>query len=135
MKELLILKESIGSIKEAGDIFKKIKKIKIDYEQENFIVFYLNNQNKLIKSKNVFKGGVNSCLVEPNTIFRNALKHNAIKIIIAHNHPTGDLTPSYEDKDIFKRLGEAGEVINIKVLDSIIFNKKEFYVMRKEFKE
>jgi len=129
MKELLILKENVGSIKEAGDIFKKIKKINIDYEQENFIIFFLDNQNQLIQSEVLFKGGLNACLIEPNTIFRKALIYNSNKIIISHNHPTGNLTPSYDDEDIYKRLKEAGNIINISVLDSIIFNKKEFYIM------
>ncbi len=75
MKQILILKENIGSIKEAKDIFKKIKKIDIDYKQENFIIFYLDNQNQLIENDVLFKGGINACLIDPNTIFRNAIHH------------------------------------------------------------
>ncbi len=135
MKQILILKENIGSIKEAKDIFKKIKKIDVDYKQENFITFYLNTQNQLIENDVLFKGGVDACLIDPNTIFRNALKHNSNKIIIAHNHPTGNLTPSSDDEEIYKKLREAGEIINIEILDSIVFNKKEFYIMDRGFKE
>jgi len=109
------------------DIFNKIKEININYEQENFIVFLLNNQNRILKEDILFKGGFESCLICPNTIFRNALLNNSNKIIIAHNHPSEDLNPSCEDIEIFKKLKEMGEILNIKVLDSIIFNKGGYY--------
>lgn len=127
MKQLIVLKENIEKVKSAEDIFKNIKKINIDYTQENFIVFYLNTGNKVIDSEVLFKGGIDACLICPKTIFRNALKHNSAKIIISHNHPSKELTPSYEDKEVFKKLSEAGDIIDLKVLDSIIFNKKQFY--------
>jgi len=127
MEQIFILKESNKKISNSTDLFKNIKRIKIDYSQENFIVFYLNSQNEVLKSENLFKGGVDSCLICPNVLFRNALLNKSNKIIIAHNHPSNYLKPSDEDKDIYKKLKEAGDIINIKVLDSVIFNKKEFY--------
>jgi len=127
MKQLFILKEEIGKIQNAADIFKKVKKININFEQENFIVFYLNTHNVVLGSDVLFKGGVDACLICPKTIFRNALKNNASKIIIAHNHPSNNLTPSYEDKDVFEKLKDAGKIIDISVLDFVVFNKKEFY--------
>ena len=130
MKQLIILKENVGSIRDASTLFKKIKKINIDYAQENFMLFYLDTKNKIIDSEVLFKGGLNACLICPKTLFRSALKHNANSLIIAHNHPSGDVTPSYEDKDIFERLKEAGELIQMKVLDCIIFNQKEFYSLK-----
>ena len=128
MKEILILKENTkDKITDAKDLFNKVKKIKIDYKQENFIAVYLSTQNIVLGCDVLFKGGLNACLVCPKTLFRTALKHNSDKIIIAHNHPSNDLKPSYEDREMFKQLKDAGEIIDIKVLDSIIFNKKEFY--------
>lgn len=135
MKELYILKEPLNKIKNASDIFKRIEKFNINFEQENFIIFYLNNQNKVIKGEILFKGGINSCVVCPNTIFRKALLNKSNKIIIAHNHPSGELKPSCEDIDIYNKLINAGEMINIDILDSIIFNKKEFYSLKNEIKE
>lgn len=109
------------------DVFDKIKTIDIDYTQENFLVFYLNTKNKIINEEVLFKGGINACLVCPNTLFRKALLNNSDKIIVAHNHPAGDLTPSGEDIMIFQKLREGGEVIELKVIDSIIFNKEGYY--------
>src|SRR3989344_5770325 len=127
MEQIFILKEELKNIKSPSDIFNKILKFKIDYNQENLIIFYLNAKNKIINSEVLFKGGLTSCISEPNTIFRKALLKNSYSIIIAHNHPSNNLTPSNEDLNIFKLLKEGGELLNIKVLDSLIFNKKEFY--------
>ena len=66
-------------------------------------------------------------MICPNTLFRKALLNNSDKIIVAHNHPSGDLTPSGEDVMIFQKLKEGGEVIELKVIDSIIFNKEGYY--------
>ena len=109
------------------DIFKRIKEIDINHEQENFIVFFMNNQNRIIKEEVLFKGGFDSCLICPNTIFRMALLNNSNKIIISHNHPSESLNPSNEDLEVFNMLKDAGEIINIKVLDNVIFNKQGFY--------
>jgi len=131
MDELITLREPINSIKKADDLFKKIKKINIDYKQENVIVFYLNSCNKLISKEVLFKGGLNSCILEPQTLFRKALLKNSNSLIIAHNHPSNNLNPSEGDILIFNRLQEGGKILNLKVLDSIIFNKKQFYSMEK----
>ena len=130
MKQLIQLKEPIGEIKDPVQLFDKIKKINIDYEQENLIVFYLNVSNQIINSEVLFKGGLSSCMVDPKTLFRKALLNNAYSIIIAHNHPTGNLKPSFEDRTITNKLKKAGDLIDIKLLDQIIFNKKEFYSLQ-----
>src|SRR3989339_113104 len=126
MKQLLELKEQVGTIMCASDLFNKIKRMRIDFCQENTIVFYLDTKNKLIKSEVLFKGGLNECTIDPRIIFRNALKHNSNSIIVAHNHPSGDLTPSFEDEEITKKLARAGRTIRIRLIDAVTFNKKEY---------
>ncbi len=128
MKQILILKENNG-FSSAEEVFKQIKKIKVDYKQENFLILCLDTKNKLIHSEVLFKGGLNFSAVCPKTLFRTALKYNSNSIIIAHNHPSGDLNPSLEDKEVFEKLKSAGNLLSLKVLDSIIFNEKEFYSM------
>jgi DNA repair protein RadC len=127
MKQLLIIQEAKGSIKSPEDLFFKIKKININFSQENFLVICLNTKNQIISSEVLFKGGLDSCLIDPKIIFRYALLNNSNKIIIAHNHPSGNLSPSYEDKDVYNKLKSIGETLDLNVLDSIIFNEKEFY--------
>lgn len=132
MKQLLIIQETKGSIKSPEDLFFKIKKININFSQENFLVICLNTKNQIISSEVLFKGGLDSCLIDPKTVFRYALLNNSNKIIIAHNHPSGNLSPSYEDKDVYSKLKLIGETLDLKVLDSIIFNEKEFYSLETE---
>ena len=132
MKELIILKENTKGIKEPKDIFKNIEKINIDYLQENFLIFYLNTKNNVLGSEVLFKGGLNSCLIDPKVIFRKALINNSNSIIIAHNHPSNDLRPSKEDINGYKELRKIGRILDLNVLDSIIFNKTEFYSLNKE---
>jgi len=97
MKQLLTLKETVIEVKDPSDIFKNIRKINIDLSQENFLVFALDTKNKILKAEVLFKGGLARCCIDPKTIFRFALLQNAKSIIIAHNHPSGDLHPSDED--------------------------------------
>ena len=130
MKQILILKEPLGAIHSCSDIFDKIKKIKIDYDQENLILFSLNTKNQINDARVIFKGGLNGCVIDPKTIFRQALLNNACNIIIAHNHPSGDLKPSTEDKKIYELLTIIGENLQLNLLDSVIFNKNEYYSMR-----
>jgi len=126
MEQIYTLKETKG-IQHANDLFDNIKRINIDYTQENFLVFYLDTKNKVIGSEVMFKGGLNSCLIDAKTLFRRALIHNSNSLIVAHNHPSGDLTPSNEDITIHRKCKEAGNLIGIKILDCIIFNEEEFY--------
>lgn len=127
MRQLLILKENTRIIRNAEEMFKNIKRINIEYEQENFIATFLDTKNNIINSEIIFKGGLNSCIIDLKTIFRKALLNNANNMIVSHNHPSGDLNPSSEDRDIYKKLRLIGEELGLRVLDSIIFNKEEFY--------
>jgi DNA repair protein RadC len=129
MKEFIELHENPGIIDSPKSIFDKIRKIKIDYSQENFLVFFLNTKATLINAEALFKGGLNSCLVDPKTIFRKALAYNSASIIIAHKHPAGDITPLIEDEKIFENLREIGDLIQLNVIDSIVFNQNEFFSM------
>lgn len=94
--------------------------------QEHFITATLNGAHEVIKSRVVTIGLANSALVHPREVFADAIADRAVAIIAAHNHPSGDLEPSAEDKSVTKRLKAAGEIIGIKVLDHIIFSKRGF---------
>ena len=131
MKHIIHLNESQG-IRDSVDLFKKIKKIDIDYSQENFILICLDTKNKIISQEIIFKGGLNHCVADPKTIFRKALLVNANCIVVAHNHPSGDLEPSVEDRNVYYALKEAGNILTLRCVDSIIFNKKEFYSFLEE---
>lgn len=96
------------------------------YQQEHLMLLMLNTKNKLIRDKVVFKGTVNAALIEPREIFIEAMRHNAVNIIIVHNHPSGDPTPSKEDILITKRIYDAGKLVGIPLLDHIIIGGRHF---------
>lgn len=89
-------------------------------KQEFMKLLMLNTKSKLIGEKNVSKGTVNASLVSPRELFIEALECNAVSIILLHNHPSGDPTPSREDILLTKRIKEAGKLIGIELLDHII---------------
>ena len=131
-KSELIIYDS-GCIMGADNLFERIKRINIDYSQENFLVFYMNTKHKILHTEILFKGGLNSSIVDLRTLFRNTLLQNAHKIVVAHNHPSGNLTPSEEDLDVYKNMKEAGKIIQIEVLDFVIFNRTEFFSCGREY--
>jgi len=88
--------------------------------QEHFLCATLNNAHEVIKTHVVTIGLVNRTIVHPREIFYHAIKDYAVAIVVAHNHPTGSLVPSSEDKEITERLCHAGELLGIHVLDHLI---------------
>lgn len=100
--------------------------------QEHFVCLYLNIKNKIIHRKNVFVGSLNSSVVHPREIFREAIRCSAGAIICAHNHPSGDPTPSPEDLMVTQRLVEAGMTVGIEVIDHLIIGDGTFFSMRNE---
>src|SRR4030042_2789835 len=98
-----------------------------DRKQEHFICISINGANEVIKSRIVSVGLVNKTQVHPREVFADPITDRASAIIVAHNHPSGGLTPSREDIDITKQLKAAGETLGIRLLDHIIFNHKGYY--------
>lgn len=96
-------------------------------EQEHFIVLNLNGAHEVLSINVVAIGIVNKCVVHPREVFRKAIADNSSAVLLCHNHPSGQLEPSAEDRNITTRLKEAGEIIGIAVLDHIIVTKKGYY--------
>ncbi len=92
------------------------------HDKEAFVVAFLNTKNRVIDHEVVSVGTINSSIVHPREVFRNAIINKANSVILCHNHPSGDLTPSTEDINITRRLKETGELLGIKVLDHLIIN-------------
>ena len=93
-------------------------------DRELFQVLLLNTKNGLIKKCEISRGSLNASIVEPREVFKDAIAASAASVILAHNHPSGDPTPSSEDIAITKRLVKAGELLNIAVLDHIILGQR-----------
>ncbi len=89
-------------------------------DREHFISILLNTRNRIISVDTVGSGSLNGCLVHPREVFRLAIVKSAATIITAHNHPSGDPSPSSEDRALVRRLVEAGKVLGIDHLDHVI---------------
>ena len=89
-------------------------------EREEFMVLYLNQQNRLIAHETLFAGSISSTEVHPREVVKRALYFNAAAVILAHNHPSGDIIPSQADKTITQRLVQALHLVDIRVPDHLI---------------
>lgn len=101
-------------------------------KQEHMKMLMLDSKANLLGDKDVFKGTVNASLVTPRELFIEALQKNAVSIVIMHNHPSGDPTPSREDLLTTKRIAEAGSLIGIELLDHIIIGNNCYISFREE---
>lgn len=95
-----------------------------DLDREEFRVLLLNTKNALIRTAIISRGSLNASIVEPREVFKDAIAASAAGVILVHNHPSGDPTPSSEDINITRRLVKAGELLNITVLDHVILGHR-----------
>lgn len=103
-----------------------------DLTQEVLKVILLNTKNVIIGTKDVFKGSLNTSVVHPREIFKQAINKNSASIIICHNHPSGDPTPSKEDVNITLRIKECGNIIGIQLIDHIIIGNNKFVSLKEQ---
>ena len=102
------------------------------HRQEVMKLLLLNTKNKLITESDIFKGTINSAIISPRELFVEALQKNAVSIILIHNHPSGESTPSKEDVLLTKRVLEAGKIIGIELLDHIIIGNNCYTSLREK---
>jgi DNA repair protein RadC len=120
-------KNPIIKISSAKDVFDYFHERLKDEKQEYFYILILNNANNIIKEEFISKGVLDSAIIHPREVFKPAIKHSASKIILIHNHPSGNPKPSNEDLEVTKQLIEAGKLIDIKVLDHVIIGNEEWW--------
>lgn len=108
-------------------IYEYFKNIFIEEYQECFYALYLDTKSKLISYKLLFKGTINSSCVHPREVFKNAFLESAYSIIVIHNHPSGDPTPSNEDIKVTETLMQIGKIMAIPVVDHIIIGNNQYY--------
>jgi DNA repair protein RadC len=120
-------KKEIIKITCAKDVFDYFNEKMKNKQQEEFWVLLLNTQNKIIKAELVTKGILDSAIIHPREVFKSAIRNSSSKIILVHNHPSGNPNPSKEDLDITEKLAEAGRCLDIKVLDHVIIGSEEWW--------
>ncbi len=95
--------------------------------QELFMAIYLNVRHAIVGVHLISKGSSDSAVVSPREVFKTALLHNSAAVLVGHNHPSGDVIPSFEDRAITKQLIMAGDLMGIPVLDHIIISDSGYY--------
>lgn len=104
------------------DVWDRMEDLR-NSRREHFVVFYLDSREQEIKRVIVSVGTMNESLVHPREVFESAIRYNAASVIVAHNHPSGDIKPSQDDIEITKKLKYAGKLLNIDLTDHIIVTK------------
>ena len=114
-------------VKDSKSAFILFQKELGDLNYESFCILLLNRANKVLKTIRISDGGITGTVVDQRRVFKLALDHNATSIILGHNHPSGQLTPSDADIQLTKKLKEAGVVLDVPVLDHIIVGDGNYY--------
>jgi DNA repair protein RadC len=114
-------------ITSSRDVYELVKPFLSDLSHEEFWLILLNRANNVIKQQNISQGGVSGTVADPKLIFNHALNQLASGIILVHNHPSGNTKPSEADKRLTRQLAEAGKLLEIAVLDHIIFTDKGYF--------
>jgi DNA repair protein RadC len=125
-------KKPITKISCAEDVFNYFKDKLQDKKQEEFWVLLLSTRNHIIKEELITKGVLDAAIIHPREVFRPAIKNSASKIILVHNHPSGDPNPSEEDLEITEKIIALGEQIDIKVLDHVIVGNASHHNLERE---
>ena len=102
------------------------------YRQEHLKLLMLNTRSRLIGESEISRGTVNMSVISPRELFTEALQKNAVYIILLHNHPSGDPTPSPDDLQITARIYQAGELLGIHLLDHIVIGDQRYCSFREE---
>ena len=122
-------KQQILDSKTVADIFRQILSVEdfVDQDKEHLWTVGLDGKNRIKYAELVSLGTLNMSLAHPREIFRFAIMQSVAALIICHNHPSGDKTPSNVDNDLTKRLQAAGEILGINLLDHVIITTDTFY--------
>lgn len=96
-------------------------------EHEVFVVMFLDSQNRIIAAEEMFRGTVNCTSVYPREVVKTALRHNAAAVMLAHNHPSGTVTPSTADEHLTRTLDSALKLVEVRVLDHFVVGAQECY--------
>ena len=118
--------------KSSQEIFDYLYHSMRDLKKEVFKVIYLNSQNQIIDTVNLFEGTVNSGVISPREVMESAIKHYAVSLLFVHNHPSGNPEPSRSDKELTRDLVYAASIMRIKVLDHIIIGNNRYFSFASE---
>ena len=104
-----------------------MKPLLLDLTNEEFWVIHLNRANHVIHKQKISSGGISGTVADPKLIFKSALEHTASSLVLVHNHPSGNLKPSEADKRLTSQMKKAGQLLEIGLIDHIIFGDTGYF--------
>jgi DNA repair protein RadC len=119
----------LAPLNDAKDVYEHFRRLAVE-KQEHFCAACLDSKNNVVSTVTVHIGTVNMSVVGPREVFREAVRENAAALVVAHNHPSGDPSPSPEDIAVTRKLVEVGKILDIPLLDHVIVGDERFYSMR-----
>ena len=119
-------------VKTPDDVMSLVRGRLRDQKKEHFLALLLDTRNRLIKVSEISVGSLDTSIVHPREVFKEAISASAASVIFVHNHPSGDTEASEDDIELTKRLTEAGEIVGIEVLDHIIIGGKNSRSLKRE---
>ncbi len=120
----------LGTISSSSDFGHMMIMELQDLQQEHLVVIFLNTKNEIIKKETIFVGSLNQSIAHPREIFRGAVRYSAARIILAHNHPSGNPDPSKKDIQFTERMVACGEMMGIELLDHLIIGRNEYISLK-----
>jgi DNA repair protein RadC len=120
------------ALRSPDDVFRSFGARLRRLAQERFIVVLLDGRHRILGEEVVSQGTLTASLVHPREVFRPALRASAAAMILVHNHPSGDPTPSAEDRAVTERLARAGEILGVRVLDHVVVAERGYVSLREE---
>jgi DNA repair protein RadC len=127
---LLAAPEDRFTVRAPADVAQLLMAEMAHLEQEHFRVLYLDTRNRLLGTETVYVGSLNASHIRVGEIFRDAVKRNCAAIIVVHNHPSGDPSPSPEDVAVTRQIVAAGKLLDIEVLDHLVIGQRRFVSLR-----
>lgn len=114
-------------VNKSADVYNHLQPYLMDLDHEQFWVLYLNRANRILRSEMISAGGVTGTVVDARIIFKRALELLATQIVVAHNHPSGNLKPSRKDVALTNKLVAAGKTLDIPLLDHMIYTDQGYF--------
>lgn len=125
-------KRAPAAVRSAADVAAFMRRAVTDDAREHFVALFLDGRHRPIAHQIVSVGTATASLVHPREVFQPAILLGACALIVAHNHPSGDPSPSREDRDITERLAQAGKLLGITLLDSIVWTREGRFASLRE---
>jgi len=122
-----LIKKELNQIRRSSDAKDLILPYFIDLTHEEFFCIFLNRANKVIKIEQISKGGISGTVTDVRILLKTAVLNTASGLIVAHNHPSGNLNPSESDNKITAKIKEAGNLLDIQLLDHLIICNSDYY--------